>query len=226
MIVHALRLLGAILTLAFVACLLYLTTAFVLGYATVNRDFHPTPGGTEVFVCSNGAHTDFVLPVTSPVIDWSAKFPPEDFAAPVSLYDHIGLGWGDLEFYRTTPRWEDLKLGTALHALLGLGPSAIHAQYRPAPLPGERCAGVAISDAEYRTLADYITGSLVPSPAAGQARAVIAGEGYGASDRFYRARGRFSLVNSCNVWVDEGLKAAGLPSGVWTPFAFLVMAHF
>jgi hypothetical protein len=72
-------------------------------------------------------------------------------------------------------------------------------------------------------LADYIDGSLLNS-AAGDA-AIPAAPGYGATDGFYLAVGRFSLFKSCNVWVGQGLQAAGLPAGFWTPFAFLVLAH-
>jgi uncharacterized protein (TIGR02117 family) len=205
------------------AALLYAVAALALGYLPVNRDFQPATGGTEVFVCSNGVHTDFVLPVTTSVIDWSKRFPARDFGAPVAGFDHLGIGWGDLAFYRGTPRWRDFHIGTALHALAGLGPSALHVQYRRRPGPLEKCGRLAIDDAQYRALADYIDGALLAS-AAGDA-AVLAAPGYGASDAFYIAVGRFSLFKSCNVWVGQGLKSAGLPSGVWTPFAFQVLDH-
>ena len=44
----------------------YLAAALGLGFLPVNSGFRPTPGGTEIFVCSNGVHTDFVLPVATP----------------------------------------------------------------------------------------------------------------------------------------------------------------
>jgi uncharacterized protein (TIGR02117 family) len=218
-----LRWLGRGMATIVAAVLLYIVAAFALGYLPVNRDFQQTPGGTDIFVCSNGVHTDFVLPLRTPVVDWSRRFPPRDFAGPVAGYDHIGIGWGDLDFYRTTPRWNDFSIGTALHALLGLGPAAVHAQYRPAPGPLEGCGRLTVAEAEYRALAETIDGSLLNS-AAGDA-AVPAAAGYGATDAFYLGVGRFSLFKSCNVWIGQGLKAAGLPSGVWTPFAFLVMRH-
>jgi uncharacterized protein (TIGR02117 family) len=201
----------------------YAGAAVILGAIPVNRDFRQTPGGTEIAVCSNGVHTDFVLPVRDAAVDWSRKFPPRDFAAAVDGFDHIGIGWGDLDFYRTTPRWRDFRFGTALHALLGLGPSALHVQYRPAPWPTDDCKSLAVDEAHYRALADYIQDSLEIS-AAGDA-AIPADPGYGGNDLFYWAVGRFSLLRSCNVWVGEGLKAAGLPSGLWTPFSFLVLEH-
>jgi uncharacterized protein (TIGR02117 family) len=205
------------------AVILYAVAALALGYWPANRDFQPASTGTEIFVCSNGWHTDFVLPVTSPVIDWAERFPPRDFGGPVAGFDHLGIGWGDLAFYRATPHWEDFRIGTALHALAGLGPTALHVQYRHAPGPMEKCGRLTIDDAHYRALADYIDDSLLAS-AAGDA-AVLAAPGYGASDAFYIAVERFSLFKSCNVWIGQGLQAAGLPSGIWTPFAFLVLAH-
>jgi uncharacterized protein (TIGR02117 family) len=205
------------------AIIIYLTAALVLGILPVNRDFQSTPGGTEIFVCSNGVHTDFVLPVRNTLVDWSRRFPAPDFPGAVTGYDHIGIGWGNLDFYKSTPRWSDFKLGTALSALSGSGPSALHVQYRPGPGPTERCGRLLVDDAQYRALADYIDSSLLNS-AAGEA-AIRSASGYGATDNFYTAVGRFSLVETCNAWIGDGLKSAGLPSGIWTPFSFLVLAH-
>ena len=218
-----LKIAGRILALPLALCAVYFIAALILSFIPVNRDFQSTPGGTEVFVCSNGVHTDFVLPVTTPVVDWSRQFPVQDFVGPVTGFDHIGIGWGNLDFYRSAPRWSDFRIGTALRALLGFGPSALHVQYRPEPGPSERCGRLTLDDAHYRALADYVDGSLLSS-AAGDA-AIPAASGYGATDAFYTAVGRFSLFKSCNVWVGQGLKAAGLPSGIWTPFAFLVLRH-
>jgi uncharacterized protein (TIGR02117 family) len=208
------RLAGLLLTLV----ALYLAAAIVLGLVPTNRDFTPTPGGVAIAVCSNGVHTDFVLPVTMDEVDWHAVFAPLQFPTDVTGFDHIGVGWGDLDFYRTTPYWRDFDIGTALHALSGLGPAALHVQYRPGPGANERCARAEISVLQYRALANYISGTVasVERPA---------GAGYGATDLFYPARGHFSLFKSCNVWIGQGLQAAGLPSGLWTPFAFQVLSH-
>jgi uncharacterized protein (TIGR02117 family) len=223
MIMRALGWLGRIVAAVVGAVVLYVVAALGLGTIPVNRDYQSTFGGTEIFVCSNGVHTDFVLPVATPVMDWSKRFPPGDFSGPVAGFDHLGIGWGNLDFYRSTPRWQDFSIGTALHAVLGFGPSALHIQYRTSPGPTERCGRLTLGDAQYRALVDYIDGSLMSS-AAGDA-AIPAAPGYGGSDAFYLATGRFSLFRSCNVWVGEGLKAARLPTGIWTPFAFLVLAH-
>jgi len=198
-------------------CVLYIAAALLLGVLPVNRDFTPTPGGVPVAVCSNGVHTDFVLPVRSEEVDWSAIFPPAQYPTDVTRFDHIGIGWGDLDFYKSTPRWVDFDTGIALRALTGLGPAALHVQYRPGPGANEDCRRVEIGIPQYRALVNYIAATTTsPVPAAA---------GYGATDLFFPAQGRFSLIKSCNVWVGQGLKASGLPTGVWTPFSFQVLSH-
>jgi uncharacterized protein (TIGR02117 family) len=211
-----LRLLGWLAAGVLGLCLTYLGIALILGAIPVNRTFTETPGGIPIAVCSNGVHTDFVLPVKTEVVDWAAVFPPQHYPVDVTAFDHVGIGWGDLDFYRSTPRWADFEIGTALRALTGLGPAALHVQYRPAPGENEDCRRLAISAAQYRALSDYI-GATLTSPGR------PAAAGYGSTDLFYAAHGRFSLFKSCNVWLGQGLKAAGLPAAVWTPFAFQVL---
>jgi uncharacterized protein (TIGR02117 family) len=212
-----LRLLGRIIIGVFGLCVLYVVAALLLGAMPANRDFAATRGGVVVAVCSNGVHTDFVLPVRSEEVDWSAIFPPQLYPTDVTRFDHIGIGWGDLDFYKSTPRWADFDIGIAFRALTGLGPAALHVQYRPGPGPSEDCRQATISLPQYRALVNYI--------AATTASPVPAAPGYGATDLFFPAQGRFSLIKSCNVWVGQGLKASGLPTGLWTPFSFQVLSH-
>jgi uncharacterized protein (TIGR02117 family) len=40
---------------------------------------------------------------------------------------------------------------------------------------------------------------------------------FGQTDAFFAAKGHFSLLRTCNVWVGEVLRAAGIPFGLWTP---------
>jgi uncharacterized protein (TIGR02117 family) len=207
-------LVGGVLGLA----VLYIAAALLLGVIPVNRDFQSAANGIPIAVCSNGVHTDFVLPVKTEEVDWFAIFPPQHYPVDVTRFDHIGIGWGDLDFYKSTPSWADFDTGIALKALTGFGPAALHVQYRPGPGFNEDCRAMTISVPQYRALAKYI-GATMASPG------WPAAPGYGATDLFYAAHGHFSLLKSCNVWVGEGLKASGQPTGLWTPFSFQVLSH-
>ncbi len=160
------RIASVILALVF----LYLAAAFGLGLVPVNADFTKTSGGISVAVCSNGVHTDFVLPVKTEAIDWSTLFPPRHYPADVTHFDHIGIGWGDLDFYRSTPSWSDFDSGIALRALAGLGPAALHVQYRSGPGANEDCRRLEISPVQYSDLAHYVSATLASTEAAPRVR--------------------------------------------------------
>lgn len=49
-------------------------------------------------------------------------------------------------------------------------------------------------------------------------RYVKAGNGYGASDVFYEARGCYSAFCTCNTWTGSTLRSAGIRMASWTPF--------
>ena len=148
MILRLFRWLGGLVAILVGLAALYLGVALALGAVSVNAEFKQAESGIDIAVCSNGVHTDFVLPVKSAEMDWSSAFPPHDFGVPVTAFDHVGIGWGDLDFYRSTPTWADFKLSTALHAALGLGPAALHVQYRPGPGPVEKCRRLRVDSAE------------------------------------------------------------------------------
>ena len=43
--------------------------------------------------------------------------------------------------------------------------------------------------------------------------------GYWHDDAFYEGRGRADAVNSCNHWVADRLRVAGVETSLWSPFA-------
>ena len=43
--------------------------------------------------------------------------------------------------------------------------------------------------------------------------------GYGPGDAFYRAAGKASAIHTCNVWVADKLRLAGVKTSLWPPFA-------
>ena len=54
-------------------------------------------------------------------------------------------------------------------------------------------------------------------------RPVKAGPGYGVRDAFFLANGRYTIIDTCNQWTGQALRAGGAPVAPWTPFSFLVL---
>lgn len=209
------------------AALLFLLSAFVLSSIPVNSSFAQAPaedGQVEIFLTSNGVHTDLVLPVATPYIDWREKVPLGHFAGADSSYTHLSFGWGDREFYMKTPAWSDLTLGVALRATLWPTPSAMHVAYiATALVPTRRQRPILLSPQQYRQLVQYIDASFQE----GNGDYLhIAASGYSGQDTFYEAHGKFYILKNCNNWVNQGLKAAGVKAALWAPLPFAVMRHY
>jgi uncharacterized protein (TIGR02117 family) len=187
----------------------------------------PTGAGYErglipVFLISNGWHADLAMPARAAGIDWPRYLPPEDFQAADPMAAYIAFGWGDRDFYLETPRFSDLSAGTALKAVMGSGRAVLHVSYLHQPEAGPGTSALFISEAAYVRLALAIRQQF-QSDGTGKS-IVIPGQGYGAADAFYEAKGSYSLVRTCNAWMGERLIEADLPSGRWAPLARHLLA--
>lgn len=159
-------------------------------------------------------HYDFLLPIDAGLRTRFAF--AETAGVPLS---HPGarwlmLGWGAAEFYTQTGESGDIALGPLAHAVTG--DSAVMRLDVTGPVdgvPGVRF--LTITAAQYSALltgieADFTRdGAGMPLPAA-------AG-GFGLTDAFFVAEGRFNIFYTCNAWIGARLRAAGVPMGIWTP---------
>ncbi|MCX6294947.1 MAG: TIGR02117 family protein [Bacteroidetes bacterium] len=177
----------------------------------------------EIFIQSNGVHTDIVMPVKSELINWNELLPYSDFVNADSSFQYIGMGWGDKGFYLDTPEWNDLKFSTAFNAAFGLGKTAMHVTYKyKKPIINERCKKIVISKENYKLMIDYIISSFRLEK---NKIILIAHAGYTQQDRFYEGKGTYNIFKTCNVWTGKGLKTAGVKIGIWTPFQSGIIEH-
>lgn len=172
----------------------YLLAALVLARIPANPDWREPETGITIFVQSNEIHTGIVL--------------------PAGLGKWRAYGWGDRDFYRSTPRWQDMRPATVLSALVGSGSTVVHVDELGDFIADENWRPMRLRAAEYARLRAYIAATVRPGASE---------PGYTQYDRFYPARGHYSALNTCNVWTGEALKAAGVRTGIWTPFAGDVM---
>lgn len=219
---------GAALLL-FAVPLVYALSALVLGLIPAGRAIQPAaPGGNriEIHVRTNGLHADLVLPARGPY-DWTREFAPLSIVdrtrlpSPAGL-DWIAFGWGDRAFYLETPRWRDLKLRTALNALAGRGPAAMHVEYLGRP-QDYRTVRVGVDEDGYRRLVAYVRTGFSRDA---QGRAIrIDHPGYVATDAFFEGTGHYSPWFTSNEWVRRGLAGAGVRTALWSPFDVALFWH-
>ncbi|MBC5993400.1 TIGR02117 family protein [Pontibacter cellulosilyticus] len=224
-LIYLLRILGKIVTFLADFVVLFFAAGFILSSFPVNSSFAQTtePDSIEVYVTSNGVHTDIIVPVVTPYIDWRTKVPLHHFGNVDSTYSYLAFGWGDRRFYMETPKWGDLKPGVAMSAAFWPTRTAMHLEYIKNRLePNRHQRPILISPAQYKNLITYINKSFQKKNGNYMH---ISNSGYSHNDTFYEAHGKFYLFKNCNNWVNHGLKAMKVKTAIWAPFPYAIMRH-
>jgi uncharacterized protein (TIGR02117 family) len=153
---------------------------------------------------------------------------------PIALWPESGdlgnvafleVGWGDGGFY-PAPRG---TVGLALKAALGSESSVLHvAGFDPPPpefFRGSTVVEVRVSLAGFEALCRFVH-TAYDRDASG--RPVVVAPGLYGSARFYRATGRYRLLDNSNNWTARALAIAGCandPAGAITAGAALDVAR-
>ena len=198
--------------------------AFVLvGLAPVNNRFSEPADGVTIYLVSTAVHADVVMPLANEVVDWREHFPARCFRASTAWATHVSVGWGDQGFFLETPAWSDLRLTTALKALFWPSASCLHVS---CTAPQYLVAGtrpIRLTHDQYRRLAEFVRESFDARGPLETAR--MPGKAYGAYDAFFRARGAYHCLNTCNSWVGEGMAIAGVRVPWKTPLPKTVFLY-
>ena len=201
--------------------LLYLLAALAGSLIPVNRGWEEPEKGTTVYLRSNGIHVDIVMPASAHGLDWRPLFPLRDFDDAPPDPRWFGFGAGERRVYLETPTWWDLSPRTAWAALTG-GERVMHVERLTHP--GADLKAVRLRPEEYRRLWAAIRAQFDLDERGRPHR--IAHGGYAADDAFYHGRGKASALATCNNWVADQLRLAGVKTSLWSPFAEGVMWRY
>lgn len=205
--------LGLALLAATVACFMVsATVGAMMPGKTTEISGHPKT--TEIRLIGGAIHYDFLLPLnttTRTKLGWLAD-------AGVAL-DHpdarwLVVGWGAHGFYTTVGRYTDVRPGAVWRGLTG-DTSVMRIDLAGEISDPSTTLSVSLSDAQYAALLEHIENSF----ANGAATPPLQIEGLSDFDHFFAAKGRFNIANTCNVWIGQSLRAAGLKFGLWTPLS-------
>ncbi len=192
---------------------LYLLLAVVLSLIPTQAEPLNGPKSQELYVSSNGVHTDFILPV---------QVIPERMRKQLGYladYPYVAFGWGDKGFYLDTPSWAELRASTAIRAMLLPSPTAVH-------VTGHRAVGaewgrLPLSQSQVDVLNVYLAETFKRD---GSGQIVhIDSPGYGEDDEFYEAVGSYNALYTCNNWVNAGMKRMGVRTALWSPSEWGIM---
>jgi uncharacterized protein (TIGR02117 family) len=206
---------GWMVAVAILIAAAYVTAAIVLGALPANSSFSEPADGIPIYVRTNGVHAELILPTRAGHVDWSVEHPPAHMRSLAEPLEWIAFGWGDLGFFANTPTWADLKFGTAVVALSGFAPGAMHVEYIESPR-SYKAREVKVSPEQYAKLVTYIRASFRRDPVGRPERAEV--PGYFKTDAFYEASSGYKFWFTCNDWVRRALTEAGIRAPMWSPF--------
>ena len=198
--------------------LIYLACAFIFSRITIEGHKEKKAIHT-VYLMKSGIHMDFLLPISNKLKDWQEDFPISNTRSKDSTYKKIAIGWGSKDFYMNTPTWDDLTLKIFLISNFGLGSSAIHVKYYTDTLPKDsKILSLKLSDNQYKKLVKYIENSLKRSGTTKSSFILPKNpKVLSKNDAYYDAKQNYSLLFTCNSWINNGLKASGQKACLWTP---------
>lgn len=170
----------------------------------------------EILIGDNGIHTEIIMPLVTPEMDWREQFPASDLIAQNANYSHVAVSWGERKFFLETPTWADVDPRTVIGAMIG-GEGVLHVAHYVRPAPADDFRPLHLRPDEYAALARQIAQQVEPR----ETREVLSG--YGRNDVFYTAAGTYHIGNTCNQWTSDRLGDAGVKIGRWSPFPGGVM---
>ena len=192
---------------------LYLLAALIGSLAPVNRAWVEPDQGVTVYLANNGVHADLIMPAVWQGLDWRPFVPKSDFASPDPDAAWVAFGSGEERVYLETPRWRDITPRTIWSALTG-GKRVMHVEWVSNPAYADRA--IRLRPEEYRRLWAAIRADFQLDAAGKPTR--IDHPGYGPSDAFYWATGKFHALKTCNTWTAGRLRVAGVETSLWPPF--------
>jgi uncharacterized protein (TIGR02117 family) len=155
-------------------------------------------------------HYDLMIPLHEDIrprfaFAQAAGVPVQDPTA-----EWLRIGWGAGGVYTSAARLSDMALPQIWRAASG-DSAVMRLDTVGRILDFDQIPLISLSQAEIHALIDAVLGALDGTDA-------LPLPGHSFTDAFFPARGRFHLFNTCNVWLGDALRAAGLPFGRWTPF--------
>ncbi|MBD6619356.1 TIGR02117 family protein [Komarekiella sp. 'clone 1'] len=177
----------------------------------------------NICISNTGIHSNIIVPIKNHVFDWYQNILIDKIGRDtINNYNYLSFGWGDRDFYMSTPSITDLKLSTTFKALFLPTPSVMDVKvYQSIPNYLEvKC--IKVNQTDYLRLMEFIQASFKVDAKGSKIRL---GDGHTKNTGFYAANGSYSILKTCNSWTAEGLRKANANTPLWDGLSFAIMWH-
>ncbi len=170
---------------------------------------------TEVIGLARGPiHYDILLPLTPETRAAFGFAKAQGLPVDLPQAEWLVVGWGSAGFYTLVGAYSDMTPGVVWTA--ATGDAAVLRLDLAGDVSGiDSLTWLDASPAQIAALRRVVLDNFVRD-AVGDVQAIPPAP-WGQTHVFYRATGAFHLLHTCNAWVGEVLRAAGIAQGIWTP---------
>ncbi len=200
-------------SLIFLIPILYIFIALLLSYIPINPKINQSEKNKSIYIKTNGVHLDIIIDkndMDSLLLD-GLKYDEHN--------QYFSFSWGEKIFYLNTPTWGDLTFKNGFRALFLKNSTLVHLT-RYTKIRKDWVA-IKVNQTQLANINHYLNNTFYVN--SNQQKVLLPNKGYDYNDDFYEANGQYSLFNTCNTWVNTGLKQSGIKSCLWTPFDFSLM---
>jgi len=167
----------------------------------------------EIGLIAGPIHYDLLLPTTPETRVALGFAAVADVPIDAAGVEHILIGWGARDFYTSAGSFAQMEPGPIWRAVTG-DASVLRIDVFGSIDPQADYPRLTLDPAQYDALLQAI--------AATATERAIPGAGHTPTDGFVEAQGRFHIFRTCNTWISDVLRAAGVPMGLWTPTPYAV----
>ena len=135
------------------------------------------------------------------------------------------FGWGDRDFYPSTPYINNLEWIKTVKALFLPSQAAMRITLLPDPeilRSWSTIRELTITETSMENIAEYVLDAIILED--GKALKLPPEKIHPAYENslFIEAEGTYSLFTTCNNWTNRALKAGNIPTKLWTPLAWQI----
>ncbi len=219
----------------------YFLIVLIGGYVwTINpkeENSNQTENEIEIYVTSNGFHTDIVIPIKQESEQETNFFKTlsqdsvlNSYFGETNSYKWLSVGWGDKGFYNESYNGNFPSFPACLNAALLPSETLMHLDFYKNNLrEGKNCKKIKLQKEEYEKLMQHIASSFQTVTESSESENTtfirLPQKGYSNSDYFFEAKGSYHLFYTCNSWTNEGLKEANQKTAIFAPLAQTILYH-
>ena len=178
---------------------------------------------TKICVSDTGIHSNIIVPTKTQTFDWHNYLSIDRIGIDNAKdYNYLSFGWGDRNFYMSTPSLTDLQFSTTFAALFLPTPSVIYVKKHQFIPVHSQLKCIKINPTDYLQLTQFIQSTFKLNT---KGQKVRVGDGHTNNAGFYAAVGKYSILRNCNSWTGEALRKANVNTPLWDGISAAILFH-